>query len=157
MFSFSYDYKKYIKINIMLNALMERNVDDIEVVVDFFRSHFGIWCTANKEDDCYILNINISGNKEIKNITITEVYYVTKTDALIEGVKLILTYIYYICAFKPADAYKIVNNISFYVKVIESIKKVDNDINASIKDKFDNYHLTKIDCDFPALVESLNL
>lgn len=42
MFSFSYDYKKYIKINIMLNALMERNVDDIEVVVDFFRSHFGI-------------------------------------------------------------------------------------------------------------------
>lgn len=104
MFSFSYDYKKYIKINIMLNALMERNVDNIEVVVDFFRSHFGIWCTANK----------------------------------------------------PADAYKIVNNISFYVKVIESIKKVDDDINASTKDKFDNYHLTKIDCDFPALVESLN-
>lgn len=30
MFSFSYDYKKYIKINIMLNALMERNVDDID-------------------------------------------------------------------------------------------------------------------------------
>lgn len=124
MFSFSYDYKKYIKINIMLNALMERNVDDIEVVVDFFRSHFGI---------CVLL---------IKK--------------MIEGVKLILTYIYYICAFKPADAYKIVNNISFYVKVIESIKKVDDDINASIKDKFDNYHLTKIDCDFPALVESLN-
>ena len=26
----------------------------------------------------------------------------------------------------------------------------------SDRDRFDNYHLTKIDCDFPALVESLN-
>lgn len=28
--------------------------------------------------------------------------------------------------------------------------------NVRIKDRFDNYHLTKIDCDFPTLVESLN-
>lgn len=32
----------------------------------------------------------------------------------------------------------------------------DNSINVRMKDRFDNYHLTKIDCDFPALVESLN-
>lgn len=32
----------------------------------------------------------------------------------------------------------------------------DNSINVRMKDRFDNYHLTKIDCDFPTLVESLN-
>lgn len=31
-----------------------------------------------------------------------------------------------------------------------------NSINVRMKDRFDNYHLTKIDCDFPSLVESLN-
>lgn len=34
--------------------------------------------------------------------------------------------------------------------------KINIMLNALMKDRFDNYHLTKIDCDFPALVESLN-
>ena len=54
------------------------------------------------------------------------------------------------------DAYKIVDNNSFYVKAIKCIKCTANSINVRMKDRFDNYHLTKIDCDFPALVESLN-
>lgn len=75
---------------------------------------------------------------------------------MINGVKIILAYIYYLCAFTPDDAYKIVDNNSFYVKAIKCIKCTANSINARIKDRFDNYHLTKIDCDFPTLVESLN-
>lgn len=35
--------------------------------------------------------------------------------------------------------------------------KINIMLNARIKDIFDDYHLNKIDCDFPALVESLNL
>lgn len=81
MFGFSNDCKKDIKINIMLNALMEDNTD---------------------------------------------------------------------------DAYKIIDNNSSYVKAIKCIKCTANSINVRMKDRFDNYHLTKIDCDFPALVESLN-
>lgn len=42
MFGFSNDCKKDIKINIMLNALMEDNTDDIEKVVAFFHGNFGI-------------------------------------------------------------------------------------------------------------------
>lgn len=38
--------------------------------------------------------------------------------------------------------------------------KINIMLNALMEDNtddiFDNYHLTKIDCDFPALVESLN-
>lgn len=45
---------------------------------------------------------------------------------------------------------------SFYVKTIKCIKCTANSINVRMKDRFDNYHLTKIDCDFPTLVESLN-
>lgn len=41
------DCKKDIKINIMLNALMEDNTDDIEKVVAFFHGNFGIWCHAD--------------------------------------------------------------------------------------------------------------
>lgn len=109
MFGFSNDCKKDIKINIMLNALMEYDTNDIEKVIAFFHGNFGIWCHANKK-----------------------------------------------CAFTPDDAYKIVDNNSFYVKAIKCIKCTANSINVRMKDRFDNYHLTKIDCDFPALVESLN-
>lgn len=42
------------------------------------------------------------------------------------------------------------------MKPNKCIKCTANSINVRIKDRFDNYHLTKIDCDFPALVESLN-
>lgn len=97
MFGFSNDCKKDIKINIMLNALMEDNTNDIEKVMAFFHGNFGIWCHADKRD-----------------------------------------------------------NYSFYVKAIKCIKCTANSINVRMKDRFDNYHLTKIDCDFPTLVESLN-
>lgn len=90
------------------------------------------------------------------HIVVNGVYYITKVNALINGVKIILAYIYYLCAFTPDDAYKIVDNNSFYVKTIKCIKCTANSINVRMKDRFDNYHLTKIDCDFPALVESLN-
>ena len=156
MFGFSNDCKKDIKINIMLNALMEDNTDDIEKVVTFFHGNFGIWCHADKRDNYYNLVIHISGDKEIENIVVNGVYYITKENALINGIKIILAYIYYLCAFTPDDAYKIVDNNSFYVKAIKCIKCTANSINARIKDRFDNYHLTKIDCDFPTLVESLN-
>lgn len=49
MFGFSNDCKKDIKINIMLNALMEYDTNDIEKVIAFFHGNFGIWCHANKK------------------------------------------------------------------------------------------------------------
>lgn len=157
MFGFSNDCKKDIKITIMLNALMEYDTNDIEKVIAFFHGNFGIWCHANKKDNNYYnLVIYISGDKEIETIVINGVYYITKQHALINGIKIILAYIYYLCAFTPDDAYKIVDNNSFYVKAIKCIKCTANSINVRMKDRFDNYHLTKIDCDFPALVESLN-
>ena len=157
MFRFSNDCKKDIKINIMLNALMEYDTNDIEKVIAFFHGNFGIWCHANKKDNNYYnLVIYISGDKEVETIVINGVYYITKQHTLINGVKIILAYIYYLCAFTPDDAYKIIDNNSFYVKAIKCIKCTANSINVRMKDRFDNYHLTKIDCDFPTLVESLN-
>ena len=79
MFGFSNDCKKDIKINIMLNALMEDNTNDIEKVIAFFHSNFGIWCHANKKDNNYYnLVIYISGDKEVETIVINGVYYITK-------------------------------------------------------------------------------
>lgn len=156
MFEFSANYKKNIKINIMLNALMEYNTDNIKEVVAFFHNNFGIWCTADKRNGYYVSAIHVSKDKVIENI-VTKVYFVNEHDTLVLGVKIMLAYIYYLCAFNTNDAYKIVNNLSFYIKAIESIKIADDTLNARIKDRFDDYHLNKIDCDFPALVESLNL
>nr|DAN60624.1 MAG TPA: hypothetical protein [Crassvirales sp.] len=157
MFGFSTDCKKDVKINIMLNALMENNTNNAEEVVAFFHCNFGIWCTADKRSDYYSLAIHISGDKETEHVVVNGVYYITKESALIAGIKIILAYIYYLCAFIPNDSYKIVDNNSFYVKAIKCIKCAANSIDVRMKDRFDNYHLTKIDCDFPALVESLNL
>lgn len=62
----------------------------------------------------------------------------------------------------PANDDALLNKIldnnanDIYVKAIKCIKCTADSINVRMKDRFDNYHLTKIDCDFPALVESLN-
>lgn len=50
MFGFSNDCKKDIKINIMLNALMEDNTNDIEKVMAFFHGNFGIYYLFTKID-----------------------------------------------------------------------------------------------------------
>lgn len=71
MFGFSNDCKKDIKINIMLNALMEDNTDDIEKVVAFFHGNFGIWCHADKRDNYYNLVIHISNVLNIQPIVLT--------------------------------------------------------------------------------------